>query len=55
MATFTESDDLQGAEFVDADLRGARFVGADLTGRRQRWPDHEPARAAAATSAARSS
>src|SRR3954468_4540042 len=32
MATFTESDDLQGAEFVDADLRGARFVGADLSG-----------------------
>src|SRR3981189_3228056 len=26
MATFTRSDDLQGAEFVDADLRGARFV-----------------------------
>ena len=32
MATFTRSDDLQGAEFVDADLRGARFVGADLAG-----------------------
>ena len=32
MATFTGSDDLQGAEFVDADLRGARFVGADLSG-----------------------
>ena len=32
MATFTRSDDLQGAEFVDADLRGARFVGADLSG-----------------------
>ena len=32
MATFTKSDDLQGAEFVDTDLRGARFVGADLTG-----------------------
>src|ERR671916_3237791 len=30
--TFTRSDDLQGAEFVDADLRGARFVGADLSG-----------------------
>ena len=27
MATFTRSDDLQGAEFVDADLRGARFIG----------------------------
>ena len=32
MATFTGSDDLQGAEFVDADLRGARFVGANLSG-----------------------
>ena len=32
MATFTRSDDLQGATFVDADLRGARFVGADLSG-----------------------
>ena len=32
MATFTQSDALQGAEFVDADLRGARFVGADLSG-----------------------
>jgi hypothetical protein len=32
MAAFTRSDDLQGAEFVDADLRGARFVGADLSG-----------------------
>src|SRR3954469_7401477 len=32
MARFTGSDDLQGAEFVDADLRGARFVGADLSG-----------------------
>jgi len=32
MATFTKSDQLQGAEFVDADLRGARFVGVDLSG-----------------------
>jgi uncharacterized protein YjbI with pentapeptide repeats len=32
MATFTRSDDLRGAEFVDADLRGARFVGGDLSG-----------------------
>jgi hypothetical protein len=32
MATFTRSDDLQGAEFVNADLRGARFVGTDLSG-----------------------
>jgi hypothetical protein len=32
MATFTGSDDLQGAQFLDADLRGARFVGSDLSG-----------------------
>ncbi len=32
MATFTRSDDLQGAEFTDANLRGARFIGADLSG-----------------------
>src|SRR4029450_6100526 len=32
LATFTRSDDLQGAEFVAADLRGARFVRADLSG-----------------------
>jgi hypothetical protein len=32
MATFTWSDDLQGAEFVGVDLRGARFVEADLSG-----------------------
>jgi DinB superfamily/Pentapeptide repeats (8 copies) len=32
LATFNRSDDLQGAEFVDADLRGARFVRADLSG-----------------------
>ena len=32
MATFTRSDDLQGATFVEANLRGARFVGADLSG-----------------------
>jgi DinB superfamily/Pentapeptide repeats (8 copies) len=32
MATFNRSDDLRGAEFVDADLRGARFVGSDLSG-----------------------
>jgi len=32
MATFTSSDKLQGAEFVDADLRDARFVRADLSG-----------------------
>jgi DinB family protein/pentapeptide repeat protein len=32
MATFTRSDDLQGAEFVGVDLHGARFVRADLSG-----------------------
>ncbi len=32
MATFTGSDDLQGAEFLAANLRGARFVRADLSG-----------------------
>ncbi len=32
MATFTRSDNLRGAEFVDADLSGARFVRADLSG-----------------------
>lgn len=32
MATFTRSDDLHGAEFVDVNLRGARFVEADLVG-----------------------
>jgi hypothetical protein len=32
MATFTRSDELQGAEFVGADLRSSRFVGADLSG-----------------------
>lgn len=32
MATFTQSDDLHGAEFVDVNLRGARFVRADLSG-----------------------
>ena len=32
MATFTGSDDLQGAKFVEANLRGARFVEADLSG-----------------------
>src|SRR5690348_8137127 len=32
MATFTRSDDLRAAKFVDVNLRGARFVGADLSG-----------------------
>ncbi|HEY6740778.1 MAG TPA: DinB family protein [Lapillicoccus sp.] len=31
MATFSRSDDLRGAEFVETDLRGARFVAADLS------------------------
>jgi DinB superfamily/Pentapeptide repeats (8 copies) len=39
MATFTRSDDLQGAEFVGTDLRGARFVGADLSGAVMRGVD----------------
>ncbi|MDQ3176778.1 MAG: pentapeptide repeat-containing protein, partial [Actinomycetota bacterium] len=32
MTNFTGSDDLQGAQFVDANLRGARFVRAELSG-----------------------
>jgi hypothetical protein len=32
MAIFGRSDELQGAEFIDADLSGARFVRADLSG-----------------------
>jgi hypothetical protein len=32
MATFTRSDDLQEAQFIEANLRGSRFVGADLSG-----------------------
>ncbi len=32
MATFSRSDELQGAEFVNTNLRGARFVQADLSG-----------------------
>src|SRR5215212_11200947 len=32
MATFTRSDSLQGAEFVEANLRGARFIRSDLSG-----------------------
>jgi hypothetical protein len=31
-ATFTRSDALRGAEFVNADLRGARFRASDLCG-----------------------
>jgi len=32
VTTFTGSDDLQGAQFVDTSLRGARFVRTDLSG-----------------------
>jgi hypothetical protein len=32
MATFTGSDDLRGARFVDANLEGARFVRSNLSG-----------------------
>ncbi|WP_246455993.1 pentapeptide repeat-containing protein [Nocardioides mesophilus] len=32
MPSFTRSDELRGAEFVDADLRDARFVRSDLSG-----------------------
>src|SRR3954452_4001577 len=32
MATVTQSDDPQGAQFIDADLRAARFIRSDLTG-----------------------
>jgi hypothetical protein len=32
MTTFTESDELQGAEFRGVNLRGARFVESDLSG-----------------------
>ena len=32
MASFTRSDDLQGAQFVEVNLRGARFVASDLSG-----------------------
>jgi hypothetical protein len=39
MTTFTRSDDLRGAEFVDTDLRGARFVGSDLSGAVMRGVD----------------
>ena len=32
MAVFGRSDDLQGAQFVEADMRAARFSGTDLSG-----------------------
>ncbi|MDQ3855656.1 MAG: DinB family protein [Chloroflexota bacterium] len=41
MATFTRSDDLQGAQFVETDLRGARFIGANLSGVAMRGVDVE--------------
>lgn len=43
MATFTRSDELQGAEFVGADLRGARFVRSNLSGVVMRGVDVEGA------------
>ncbi|UZX02253.1 DinB family protein [Arthrobacter sp. CDRTa11] len=43
MATFTGSDDLQGAEFFDVNLRGARFVRTDLSGAVMRGVDVERA------------
>src|SRR6478752_7666953 len=39
MATFSRSDDLQGAEFVDANLRDARFIRSDLSGAVMRGVD----------------
>src|SRR5689334_2651607 len=30
--TFTKSDDLSGARFLETNLRGARLVGADVSG-----------------------
>jgi hypothetical protein len=43
MATFTRSDDLQGAEFVGANLRGSRFVRTSLAGAVMRGVDVEGA------------
>lgn len=43
MATFTGSDDLQGAQFFDVNLRGARFVRSDLSGSVMRGVDVERA------------
>ena len=39
MAAFSQSDDLQGAQFVDVNLRGARFVRSDLSGAVMRGVD----------------
>lgn len=43
MATFTGSDDLQGAQFFDVNLRAARFVRSDLSGAVMRGVDVERA------------
>ena len=43
MATFTGSEDLQGAQFFDVNLRGARFVRSDLSGSVMRGVDVERA------------
>jgi len=43
VATFTSSDDLRGAEFVDVDLRDSRFVRALLSGAVMRGVDVEKA------------
>ncbi|MEU4389244.1 DinB family protein [Kribbella sp. NPDC023855] len=32
MTSFTQSDDLEGAEFIDVNARGARFTRSDLSG-----------------------
>ena len=39
MTTFTRSDELRGAEFVEADLRDSRFVRTDLSGAVMRGVD----------------
>ncbi|MEO3932286.1 DinB family protein [Micrococcaceae bacterium Sec7.4] len=39
MAAFSQSDDLQGTQFVDVNLRGARFVRSDLSGAVMRGVD----------------
>jgi hypothetical protein len=38
-AAFSQSDDLQGAQFVDVNLRGSRFVRSDLSGAVMRGVD----------------
>ncbi|GIG21622.1 hypothetical protein Cch01nite_23460 [Cellulomonas chitinilytica] len=43
MATFTRTDELEGARFVGANLRGARFVESDLSGVVMRGVDVEGA------------